>query len=84
MRTRQQEKYRYNGITPREFGERTGQSAAQVRELIGCGWFAFTEDGTPECLDVSSPGTKQRTYKIHPSAVQRFYKERGVSGRSAA
>lgn len=84
MRTRQQEEYRYQGISPREFGERTCQSPQQVRKLIERGWFGWTPDGLPECLDVSDPDAKQRTYKIHASAVKRFLQERMVGGRSAA
>lgn len=80
MRTRQQHQYAYGGISPREFGERTGQSPQQVRELIEVGWFGWTADGLPECLDVASPKAKQPTYRIHASAVQRYYRERAATG----
>lgn len=76
MRTRQQTHFAYNGLSPAEFGERTGQSPAQVRALIAAGWFDWTEDGKPGCLDIARLGAKQPTYKIHPVAVDRFYRER--------
>lgn len=78
-RTAQQWQYEYNGISPAEFGKRTGQSAEQVRALITAGWFEWTKDGKPECLDVSGVGSKNHRYKIHVSAVERFYKDRAVS-----
>ena len=87
MRTRRQEQYRYNGLSPREFAERTGQSEDGVRRLIASGWFGWTEDGklrVPECLDVRKVGGQRAEYRIHPNAVQRYYRERAVDGREAA
>lgn len=79
MRTRQQFDYAYNGLSPAEFGERTGQSAEQVHKLIAAGWFRWTtEDGKPGCLDIRDAGAKQPTYRIHPSAVERYYRERAA------
>lgn len=83
MRARTRHAYAYNGLSPREFGERTGQSAAQVMELIHGGWFEWTEDEQPECLDISKEGSKLPTYKIHPSAVKRFFRERAATKKSA-
>lgn len=75
MRTRLQHNFAYNGLTPAEFAERTSQSAGQVRQLIAARWFK-AEGDVPELLDVASIGAKQPTWKIHPSAVDRFLKER--------
>lgn len=85
MRTRRQQQYDYAGLTTGEFAERTGQSAAQVRDLIESGWFKWTKDGLPECLDVASPGSKRPSYRIMSAAVERFYRERAhVSGKKSA
>lgn len=85
MRTRQQHQYDYAGLTTGEFAARTGQSEEQVRDLIGSGWFRWTKEGMPECLDISSPGAKRPTYRILKSAVQRYYEERAqVSGARSA
>jgi hypothetical protein len=82
MRTRQQHEYAYNGLTTAEFGERTGQSAAQVLDLIDSGWFDWdTEDGKPACLDIAGVNARQPTFRIHPAAVERFYKERRAGRR---
>ena len=83
MRTRQQHQYAYTGLSTGEFAERTGQSVQQVRALIASGWFAWTADGLPECLDVSNPGSRQPTWKIHTSAVKRFYQERAAPRNAA-
>jgi hypothetical protein len=85
MRTRQQRsQFRFNGLTTGEFAERTGQSPQQVRDLIASGWFGWTEDGSvPECLDVSSEGSRVPSWRIHPNAVKRFYQERAAR-KSAA
>lgn len=86
MRTRQQRsQFRYNGLTTREFAERTGQSPEQVRNLITGGWFGWTEGGmVPECLDVSAEGSKQPSWRIHPNAVKRFYQERAAPAEKRA
>lgn len=85
MRTRKlQSQYDYNGLTTGEFGARTGQSAEQVRELIDSGWFKWTEDGMPECLDISAPNAKRPTYRIHVSAVKRYYQQRASGLRKSA
>ncbi len=78
MRTRRDYQYAYNGLTTAEFGARIGIAAEQVREMIAAGWFGWTKDGQPECLDIRSPGAKQPTYRIHPDAVKRFYLERAA------
>lgn len=79
MRTRQHHDFAYNGLTTAEFGERVGMSAEKVRELIEARWFIVPKDGPPECLDIRSPKAKQPTYRIHPSAVDRFLRERAVA-----
>lgn len=86
MRTRKMQcQFRYNGLTTREFGERTGQSPQQVRALIAGGWFGWTEDGTvPECLDISAEGSRIPSWRIHPNAVKRFYQERAARKDAAA
>jgi hypothetical protein len=84
-RRREAESYLYNGLTTSEFAERTGQSDQQVRDLIAAQWFGWDGD-RPECIDVASPGAKIRRYKILPSAVERFLRERAVGkpkGRAA-
>jgi hypothetical protein len=83
MRTRQQEHYRYNGLSPREFGERTSQSEESVRQLIEDGWFDWIGDGLPECLDVRKIGGQRPEYRIHPSAVARYHRERAMVGSHA-
>lgn len=77
MRTRQQSSYAYRGLSCSEFAERTGMSVGQVRDLIKGGWFDKAAD-PPECLDIRSPGAKQATYRIHPSALDRFKRERAA------
>lgn len=89
MRTRQQHQYDYAGLTTGEFAKRTGQSAEQVRGLIDAGWFQwFRVEASgirmPECLDVSSPGSRRPSYRIHPRAVDRFFDERSASGKRSA
>lgn len=83
MRTRQKEaqrsQYKYNGLTPREFGERIGLSEDAVRGMIADGWFRWTE-GRPECLDVRKVGGQRPEYRILPSAVDRYFEERAVCG----
>lgn len=77
-RARLETEYAYNGLSTTEFGERTGQSAEQVRELIAAGWFDDKEkDGKPLLLDIAGPAAKQPRYKILPAAVDVFFKERG-------
>lgn len=81
MRTRQQERRRWTGLSPREFGEATGQSEDAVRNLIAAGWFGWLKEGdrrVPECMDVRGHGAKRPEYKIHPSAVDRYQRERAV------
>jgi hypothetical protein len=84
MRTRTQWDFAYNGLTTAQFAAATSQSPAQVREMIGAGWFGLTAEGIPECLDISAPGSKQRTYRIHQSAVNRFYQERAIGHKRKA
>lgn len=88
MRTRQQEQQRFNGLTPRQFGERIGLSEDAVRGLIRDGWFAWTtEEGareaTPECTDNRCVGGQRPEYRIKPSAVRRWFKERAATGEAA-
>jgi hypothetical protein len=88
VRTRKrQSQFRYKGLTTGEFAERTGQSPQQVRDMISSGWFGWmeTEDGSvPECLDVSSPGSKVPSWRIHPTALQRYYQQRAAPKGTAA
>lgn len=76
------EEFRYNGLTPREFGERVSLSDDAVRAMIDAGWFGWNDElKVPECMDV---GSGQRPeYRIHESAVPRFYQERMVRGKVA-
>lgn len=88
QRTRQQERARYNGMTPREFGEAIGRSSEFVYDLIRGGWFGWTknERGTavPECMDVRARGAERPQYIIHASAASRWYRERAVTEPRAA
>lgn len=84
MRTREQHIYAYNGMTPAEFGARTGQKAQAVRNMIEAGWFGWTEDGLPECLDIGKVGAKTPTYRILPVALKRYYRERAATGKRKA
>lgn len=86
MRTRQQEQYRYNALTPRAFAERAGLSEERVRRLIHDGWFRWTRDPdepkeTPECLDVRRVDAKKPVYRIKKSAVDRWFRDRAVTSR---
>jgi hypothetical protein len=83
MRTRAQHKAAYGGLTSGDFAARTGQSAGQVLNLIRRGWFGLTADGVPEVIDIGLPGCRP-TYRIHPTAVDRYLRERGVLVRRSA
>ena len=88
-RTRQQESARYNGLTPRQFGERVGLSEDAVRQLIRDEWFRWTEEpgqkgATPECTDVRKVGGQRPEYRIKPSAVTRWFAERAVTAKRSA
>jgi hypothetical protein len=88
-RTRQQERMRYQGLSPRAFGEAVGLSEGSVREMIEVGWFRWTADvagqkKTPECMDVRKPGGQRAEYRIKASAVDRYHRERAVCGEQAA
>lgn len=76
-RTRQQEKARFSWLSTAEFGERCGGITSEsVCLMIADGWFGLTPDGIPECLNVGKVGAKRSEWRIHPSAVERFYRER--------
>jgi hypothetical protein len=73
----------YNGLTPRVFGEQTGQSTESVYGLIHGGWFGWTKDmygnPIPECQDTRQVGAKHAQYRIHTTAVARWFAERAVT-----
>lgn len=77
----------YGGLSPRVFGEQIGMSAEGVYDLIRGGWFGWTKDQygnrIPECQDTRKPGSGHAQYKIHPSAVGRWFAERAVTGTAA-
>jgi hypothetical protein len=82
MRTAQQERARYTGMRPSEFGDAVGVSAETVYQLIADGWFCWMRDehgrSVPECQDTRRMGAKLPQYRIHRSAVTRWFAERAV------
>lgn len=83
----QRERARYNGLSPAAFGEIVGLSADSVVRMIEDGWFRWTKDEAgnrvPECLDTRRAGAKRAAYRIHRSAVDRWFAERAVTGKAA-
>lgn len=77
MRTKNAERARFNWLTTRAFADAIGVEREQVLALIHGDW--FRHDGpVPECLNVALPSAKRPEYRIHPSAVTRFYRERAA------
>ena len=77
-RTREQEWFRYNGMTPEQFGRAVGVSDETVYQLIKDRWFEWTKAAggkrVPECMEVGKKGRARPTYKIHPNAVDRYFR----------
>jgi hypothetical protein len=83
FRSKEADRARYGWLSPRDFGDRVGLSESSVREqLIGGGWFRLLTGGVPECMDVRKPGAKNPEYRIHPKALERYYRERAIVGGS--
>lgn len=81
-RTRQQERARYTGLSPQEFGDAVGVSTERVYQAIDDRWFGWTRDSygrrVPECQDVRKLGGKRAEYRIHSNAVARWFEEHAV------
>lgn len=77
MRTKEQERARYNWMSTRAFADAIGTEEEHVRSLIAEGWFRHTGD-IPECMNVARPEAKRPEYRIHPNALKRFYRERAA------
>ena len=83
-RTPEQERARYNGLSPAAFADAVGVDVDRVYAAIGEGWFRWTKDAAgrqvPECQDVRKKDGKRAAYKIHPTAVARWFEDHAVVG----
>lgn len=71
------ERARYTWMTTGEFAAAIGATDEHVRQLIESGWFR-RDLMPPECLDVRGVEAKIAEYRIHPTALQRYYRERAA------
>ncbi|HEY7770467.1 hypothetical protein [Longimicrobium sp.] len=79
MRTIEQERARYNGISTSEAAKRIGGAVPVSNEHV----LALLEDGEIEATDVSRAGAKRPEWRFSPESIDSFMERRTKKAKAA-